>query len=194
MHPDATRCRQAGGGDSRGAHGTRDGYRPIDLDAACTVPLTDVLAMVDGAGVSYPEVARRSTGHRATCSCVASRSGSAPRCRRHGARPAPGRAGPGTGSVIRPGPRSPRTCWWRTRWWARTCGRGRPWAAPWRSTSSTEADGSSTIVPIRERFEVGTLPLPWGQYPFLCVPDGEDDPGAASRRRHGSASGSAARR
>ncbi len=36
------------------------------------------------------------------------------------------------------------------------------------------ADGSDHAVPIRERFEVGTIPLPWGQYPFLCVPDTED--------------------
>jgi hypothetical protein len=29
-------------------------------------------------------------------------------------------------------------------------------------------------VPIRERFEVGNMPLPWGQYPLLCVPDRHD--------------------
>jgi hypothetical protein len=29
-------------------------------------------------------------------------------------------------------------------------------------------------IPIRERFEVGNLPLPWGQYPFLAVPDKQD--------------------
>jgi len=33
------------------------------------------------------------------------------------------------------------------------------------------ADGSSIDVPIRERFEIGNLPLPWGQLPFLAVPD-----------------------
>lgn len=29
----------------------------------------------------------------------------------------------------------------------------------------------SISVPIRERFEIGNFPLPWGQYPFLCVAD-----------------------
>ncbi|MBX3029718.1 MAG: CehA/McbA family metallohydrolase [Chloroflexi bacterium] len=47
---------------------------------------------------------------------------------------------------------------------------GRP-LAEYRFTS---ADGVITNVPVRERFEVGTLPLPWGHYPFLCVPDGYD--------------------
>ncbi len=32
-------------------------------------------------------------------------------------------------------------------------------------------DGEVVEVPIRERFEVGNIPLPWGQYPFLAVPD-----------------------
>ncbi|MEX2543326.1 MAG: hypothetical protein WD314_16090, partial [Trueperaceae bacterium] len=36
------------------------------------------------------------------------------------------------------------------------------------------ADGSVVEVPIRERFEIGTFPLPWGQYPFLCLPDQKD--------------------
>ncbi|NJN43706.1 MAG: hypothetical protein HC806_02525 [Anaerolineae bacterium] len=27
------------------------------------------------------------------------------------------------------------------------------------------------VVPIRERFEIGNVPVPWGQYPFLCFPD-----------------------
>jgi len=30
-------------------------------------------------------------------------------------------------------------------------------------------DIHSTVI--RERYEIGFLPLPWGQYPFLCVPD-----------------------
>lgn len=33
------------------------------------------------------------------------------------------------------------------------------------------ADGQSESVPIRERFEIGTIPLPWGQFPFLALPD-----------------------
>jgi hypothetical protein len=33
------------------------------------------------------------------------------------------------------------------------------------------AGGAIIDVPIRERFEIGHVPLPWGQYPFLCVPD-----------------------
>jgi hypothetical protein len=33
------------------------------------------------------------------------------------------------------------------------------------------SDGAETAVPIRERFEIGNIPLPWGQFPFLCVPD-----------------------
>ncbi|MEJ2600489.1 MAG: CehA/McbA family metallohydrolase [Anaerolineales bacterium] len=36
-------------------------------------------------------------------------------------------------------------------------------------------DGASLQVPIRERFEIGNIPLPWGQYPFLCVPDQKDN-------------------
>lgn len=33
------------------------------------------------------------------------------------------------------------------------------------------ADGKPIEVPVRERFEVGNIPLPWGQLPFLAVPD-----------------------
>ena len=32
-------------------------------------------------------------------------------------------------------------------------------------------DGREEAVVIRERFEIGNIPLPWGQFPFLCVPD-----------------------
>lgn len=32
-------------------------------------------------------------------------------------------------------------------------------------------DGQKVEVPIRERFEIGNVPLPWGQHPFLCVTD-----------------------
>lgn len=37
-------------------------------------------------------------------------------------------------------------------------------------------------VPIRERLEVGTMPLPWGQYPMLAVPDRHD---AMEDQHHG---------
>ncbi|MEO8463646.1 MAG: CehA/McbA family metallohydrolase [Chloroflexota bacterium] len=33
------------------------------------------------------------------------------------------------------------------------------------------ADDTTVDVPIRERLEIGNIPLPWGQYPLLCVPD-----------------------
>lgn len=36
------------------------------------------------------------------------------------------------------------------------------------------ADNTEIDVPIRERFEIGNYPLPWGQYPFLCLPDQKD--------------------
>ncbi len=36
------------------------------------------------------------------------------------------------------------------------------------------ADGQEVTADIRERFEVGNIPLPWGQFPFLCVPDQKD--------------------
>jgi len=36
------------------------------------------------------------------------------------------------------------------------------------------ADGREIPVPIREKFEIGSLPLNWGQRPFLCVPDNKD--------------------
>ena len=36
------------------------------------------------------------------------------------------------------------------------------------------ADGSRIDAPIRERFEIGNIPLPWGQFPFLSVPDRKD--------------------
>lgn len=36
------------------------------------------------------------------------------------------------------------------------------------------ANGKEVDVPIRERFEVGNIPLPWGQFPFLALPDMED--------------------
>ncbi len=32
-------------------------------------------------------------------------------------------------------------------------------------------DGAQESLPIRERFEIGVIPLPWGQFPFLAVPD-----------------------
>ena len=35
----------------------------------------------------------------------------------------------------------------------------------------TFADGKQTAVPIRERFEIGSLPAEWGQWPFLAVSD-----------------------
>ncbi len=34
--------------------------------------------------------------------------------------------------------------------------------------------GNRTETPIRERFEIGNIPLPWGQFPFLSVPDRKD--------------------
>ena len=36
------------------------------------------------------------------------------------------------------------------------------------------SDGKRIAAPIRERFEIGNIPLPWGQFPFLCVPDRKD--------------------
>ena len=36
------------------------------------------------------------------------------------------------------------------------------------------ADGKRIAAPIRERFEIGNIPLPWGQFPFLSVPDRKD--------------------
>jgi len=33
------------------------------------------------------------------------------------------------------------------------------------------ADGHQESAPIRERFEIGVIPLPWGQFPFLALPD-----------------------
>ncbi len=36
------------------------------------------------------------------------------------------------------------------------------------------ADGTAARVPIRERFEIATVPLRWGQLPFLAVPDVPD--------------------
>lgn len=37
------------------------------------------------------------------------------------------------------------------------------------------AGGLTMELPIRERFEVGHVPVPWGQYPFLAVPDEKDE-------------------
>jgi hypothetical protein len=36
------------------------------------------------------------------------------------------------------------------------------------------AEGESVRLPVRERFEVGLVPTPWGQFPFLAVPDEPD--------------------
>ena len=36
------------------------------------------------------------------------------------------------------------------------------------------ADGKRVAAPIRERFEIGNIPLPWGQFPYLSVPDRKD--------------------
>jgi hypothetical protein len=35
-------------------------------------------------------------------------------------------------------------------------------------------DGEVLEVPVRERLEIGHVPMPWGQYPFLAVPDQQD--------------------
>ncbi|MFN8452478.1 MAG: hypothetical protein U0521_28710 [Anaerolineae bacterium] len=44
------------------------------------------------------------------------------------------------------------------------------------------ADGTSVSVPIRERFEVAVVPMTWGQYPFLALPDQAD---TTPPRHHG---------
>jgi hypothetical protein len=36
------------------------------------------------------------------------------------------------------------------------------------------ADGEQVTVPIRERFEIGTVPVSWGELPFLAWPDNKD--------------------
>jgi len=36
------------------------------------------------------------------------------------------------------------------------------------------SDGKRIAAPIRERFEIGNIPLPWGQFPYLSVPDRKD--------------------
>lgn len=36
------------------------------------------------------------------------------------------------------------------------------------------SDGKRIAAPIRERFEIGNIPLPWGQFPFLSIPDRKD--------------------
>lgn len=36
------------------------------------------------------------------------------------------------------------------------------------------ADGGSVAVPIRERFEIGIIPSPWGQLAFLAYPDNKE--------------------
>lgn len=35
-------------------------------------------------------------------------------------------------------------------------------------------DGTETLVPIRERFEIGHFPQPWGHSPFLALPDNHE--------------------
>ena len=48
---------------------------------------------------------------------------------------------------------------------------GGPIALPVATYRFVWDDGRAESVTIRERFEIGYMPLPWGQYPFLCVPD-----------------------
>ncbi len=48
---------------------------------------------------------------------------------------------------------------------------GGPIALPVATYRFEWDDGRDESVTIRERFEIGYMPLPWGQYPFLCVPD-----------------------
>ncbi|KPV48248.1 hypothetical protein SE17_39100, partial [Kouleothrix aurantiaca] len=36
------------------------------------------------------------------------------------------------------------------------------------------ADGETVRLPIRERFEIGPIPMWWSAYPFLAVPDEQD--------------------
>jgi hypothetical protein len=36
------------------------------------------------------------------------------------------------------------------------------------------ADGAEVSLPIRERFEIGAIPMWWSAYPFLAVPDNQD--------------------
>ena len=37
------------------------------------------------------------------------------------------------------------------------------------------ADGEHVRLPVRERFEIAALPAPWGGFPFLAVPDREEE-------------------
>jgi hypothetical protein len=148
------------------------GYRPLDLSPVCTLSVDDVLAMLDVDAASYPEphAASPPTGLLSL-------------------RGFPFQVGPASGG----GP-----CFYGTGpeggdvmadvvvgalatdvlvahaivgsdLWA-----GAPVGRVFAEYAFLLSDGSEHVVPIRERFEVGTIPLPWGQYPFLCVPDRED--------------------
>lgn len=51
---------------------------------------------------------------------------------------------------------------------------GAPVGRPVATYTFRMEGGLEEVVDIRERFEIGHVPVPWGQYPFLAVPDQKD--------------------
>jgi hypothetical protein len=148
------------------------GYVPLDLSGSCTLGVDGLRGLVSEAGVTYPEprAGRPATGlvHlRGFPFRVGTADGSGP-CFL-----APGLDGDLGPFVIPVG--APATdvlvahAVLGSDLWT-----GAPVGRVFAAYAFVLADGSEHEVPIRERFEVGTIPLPWGQYPFLCVTDRED--------------------
>lgn len=150
-----------------------DGYRTIDLGAWCTLRVEDVLALAADAVVSYPEtrdpkpavglltmrglpfqVGPEGGAGDGVPAFVGGGRGRVPLCVPVG--------GPATDVLVA------HAVVGSDLW------DGQPVGRVMATYTFTLADGDAHRVPIRERFEVGTIPLPWGQYPFLAVADGED--------------------
>jgi hypothetical protein len=150
--------------------GTRD-YTPLDIGPWCTLSVDEYLAMlVEEPGVSYPEPrdTRPGTGRRSL-------------------RGLPFRIGTGTGEearflapregaadIVIPVGRGASEVLFAHAILGSDLWRGAPVGRTFADYAFRLAGGTEVVVPIRERFEVGNIPLPWGQYPFLAVPDRED--------------------
>lgn len=147
-------------------------YTPIDLAGHWNITADDFVAMAEDESASYPEIraARPLTG-------------------RQSLRGFPFRIGPPTGDgaclvalglhqggevVVGIGRRATEVMFAHAvvgsdAW------RGVPVGREFARYAFRYEGGGEVDVPIREHFEVGNMPVPWGQYPLLALPDRDDD-------------------
>jgi hypothetical protein len=153
-------------------------YTTLDLGRFCNLDVEGFLALVDEADVSYPEIRpRRPPTGRVMLRGLPFQVGSA------------WSAGasfialePGVEPLVIPVGRTATEILFAHVILGSDVWRGAPVGRAFATYgfrllggSQGEAETVET-VPIREHFEVGTLPVPWGQYPLLAVADRDDEP------------------